>query len=1022
MQTLRKSPPPLIVLLTILIYPPVPLPAHAQQPASQPRFDFETGDLQGWTVVEGGFGLLVSDMKEFRNHPGTPYNKQGTYYLSTVETKNYRGNDGFTGVVRSPGFAIRADHLSFLVGGGSGEGVCVGLSLAEDGTLVRVARGERAEKMRRHIWDVRDLRGKQVYLVLIDRETGGWGHITFDDFREPTAEELADLPVDAAAPSDPEALKRILRTPIERVKSLRRAVEDFHRTYADRYPAWERFLAELEFIERAIASAAPDRRQAAVADLEALARQAFVASPLLGDAPLLFVVRQQYLRDHHNTATIFQTGEINTGSFRGGGALKTIDLRTDRTETLLDVPEGIVRDPDVSFDGERVLFSMRRNPEDDYHIYEMSADGTGLRQLTFGGGVSDIDPLYLPDGRIAFTSTREPKYCMCNRHIMGNLFRMEADGANIHQIGKSTLFEGHGNLMPDGRILYDRWEYVDRNFGDAQGLWTCNPDGTEHAVYWGNNTPSPGAVLEGRIVPGTDRVLTIFSSCHDRPWGALALVDRRLGVDGREPVLRTWPASAIDRVMRGNWDAFVGINPKYEDPYPLTDRHFLCSRMTGAGEEMGIYLVDVFGNEVLLHAGAPGCFDPMPLGPRERPPLIPDRVDLAQSRGYFYVHDVYVGTGMEAVERGAVKYLRVVESPEKRFWTHPSWPGQGQEAPAMNWHDFNNKRILGTVPVDADGSAYFAVPADRFVYFQLLDADGLMVQSMRSGVTARPGETTGCIGCHEERTTGLPVGETKQAYSRPPQDLQPWYGEPRLFSYAAEVQPVFDRSCLRCHDFGQAGAEKLNLAGDRGLAFNRSYNELWRKGYIHVVGAGPADIQKPYSWGSHASKLLSSLRSSHKRGDLDEEGFDRIVTWIDLNAPYYPTYASAYPGSLYGRSPLTREQLARLGELAGIDFLDGKNDYEDEMQISFDRPELSPCLASLEPGEPSYTEALAIVRAGADLLAQRPRADMPGFTPASVDVAREEKYRGLQSLAEQVLQGMLAGERVYPFRPDPPGQ
>jgi hypothetical protein len=242
----------------------------------------------------------------------------------------------------------------------------------------------------------------------------------------------------------------------------------------------------------------------------------------------------------------------------------------------------VARDPDVSFDGKRILLSMRRNREDDYHIYEISADGTGLRQLTTGGGISDIDPIYLPDGRILFTSTREPKYCMCNRHIMGNLFTMDADGRNIQQIGHSTLHEGHASLLADGRVIYDRWEYVDRNFGDAQGLWTVNPDGTNHAVYYGNNTGSPGATLDARAVPGTEMVLCTFSSCHDRPWGALALLDRRRGVDGREAVVCTWPSDAINRVnIHGGYDTFCGVRPKYEDPYPLSEKYFLCSRMTG---------------------------------------------------------------------------------------------------------------------------------------------------------------------------------------------------------------------------------------------------------------------------------------------------------------------------------------------------------------------------------------------------------------------------------------------------------
>ena len=629
--------------------------------------------------------------------------------------------------------------------------------------------------------------------------------------------------------------------------------------------------------------------------------EALLANPLVSGSPILFVVRHQYRPDHHNTETMFQTGEICTGSFQGGSALKVIDLgRGGEVSTLLELPEGVVRDPDVRFDGQRILFSMRRNIADDYHLYEINPDGSDLKQLTFGAGLSDIDPIYLPDGRILFTSTREPKYCMCNRHIMGNLFTMDADGANLQQIGHSTLHEGHASLLPDGRVIYDRWEYVDRNFGDAQGVWVTNPDGTNHAIYWGNNTNSPGAVLDARAIPGTELFIANFSSCHDRPWGALAIVDRRRGLDLREPVLRTWPADAINLVGQGNYDTFTRVNPKYEDPYPLSDRHFLCSRMTGQQEQMGIYLLDLDGNETLVHAETPGCFDPMPLAPRPKPPVIPDRIDLTKKEGQFYVENVYVGTGMDRVEPGSVKYLRVVESPEKRFWTRPNYDGgTGAQAPGMSWDDFNNKRILGTVPVSPDGSVYFSVPADTFVYFQLLDENGMMVQSMRSGTIVRPGETAGCVGCHEDRRSTALVSYSGESWRRGPLPLKPWYGPPRLFSYTAEVQPVFDKHCVECHDYGKEAGKKLNLAGDLGVAFNTSYQELRGKKYVHVVGAGPFQTQMPKTWGSHASRLVPVLLNGHaepkidKPVILDRESIDRIVTWIDINAPYYPSYSGA---------------------------------------------------------------------------------------------------------------------------------
>ena len=176
---------------------------------------------------------------------------------------------------------------------------------------------------------------------------------------------------------------------------------------------------------------------------------------------ILYVEREQYAPDHHNTATMFQKGEINESSFFPGGAMRIYDVDSGNITTLIELKDGVVRDPELSFDGKKIIFSMRKNKDDFYHIYEMNVDGSGMKQLTFAEGISDIDPLYLPDGGIIFSSTRQPKYCMCNRHIMCNLYRMEADGANITQIGVSTLFEGHSSLLSDGRILYDRWEYVD---------------------------------------------------------------------------------------------------------------------------------------------------------------------------------------------------------------------------------------------------------------------------------------------------------------------------------------------------------------------------------------------------------------------------------------------------------------------------------------------------------------------------------------------------------------------------------
>ncbi len=803
--------------------------------------------------------------------------------------------------------------------------------------------------------------------------------------------------------------------------SLRAAIEDLTKTFDSRYPKGGDFLRRLD------ALAAGDS-----AGFIALQKESLVANPLVSGQPILFVTRRQYGSHYHAIDTLFHTGELNwdrkrphANLFSAGGAMKTIDLRTGKITTLIEVPEGIARDPDVHYDGGKIVFAMRKTRDTNYHIHEINTDGTHLTQLTSLSGVVDFDPIYLPDGTIVFSSTREPKYNMCSRDHAANLYRMEADGANIYRITRNTLFDNHPEVMPDGRILYARWEYVDRNFGDAHGLWVVNPDGTGQAIYWGNNTAVPGAIFNQHVIPGTDKVLAILGQHHDRLWGALTIVDKCRGIEGRQPVIRTWPVEAASIIRTGgrfDCDAFRRFNPKYEDPWPLSEKHFLCSRMTGKGQQMGIYLVDTFGNEVLLHTEPPGCYDPMPLGPRKRPPVIANRRTFDNAPGYIMLQDVYEGTHMKGVRRGSIKYIRVIESPPKKNWSGGSWGGQGYQAPGMNWHNFTAKRILGDAPVEADGSAYVEVPSDRFIFFQALDANKMMVQSMRSGTVVQPGETQSCAGCHEDRLTPPPYPHrTVIAARRPASKLDGWLGQSRHFSYTKEVQPVFDKHCVKCHDFGKDAGRKLILAGDRNPYFNASYVDLWiwKHKLITCVGGGPAEIQQAYSWGSHPSRLSKVLRAGlpqHRDVKLSKQDMQRINTWLDLNAPYYPFYESAYPKSPSGRSPLDTGQLKRLGELTKLSFLGRlKNHRRNERaQISFERPELSPCLNRFtDKNAPEYKEALAIIAAGAETLKNTSRCDMESFTPCDKDVERLRLFDQRDRFERQFREAIRKGTKFY---------
>ena len=835
-------------------------------------------------------------------------------------------------------------------------------------------------------------------------------------------------------------------------KALREAIEDLAATFGDRYPQAEDYLTRLDALEAT-------KDDAALARLQ---RDALSANPMIAEKPLVFVTRRQYHNNHGTEATMCQTGEINTQSFRGGGAIKTIDFsQGGKVETILNVPQGIARDPEIHFDAQKIVFSMRRNIEDDYHVYEMDADGANLKQLTFGPRVSDIQPIYMPDGRIVFSSTREPKYIPCQRHLMANLFTMDADGLNIRQLGHNTQFEGRASLMPDGRILYTRWEYVDKHYASAYGLWTMNPDGTNQALYYGGYAWQPSAIADARVIPGTGRFIGTYTTVHNLAWGALAVVDRKVGLDGVAPIRRSWPAdisrymSQWDRVERigAEFDSFMRMPIKYEDPFPLSDpevanssgKYFLCSRMIRPNGPMGIFLLDVFGNELLLHAEAPGCFDPMPLVAQRRPPVIPPRIDLSKDHGVFYVQDVYSGQMMDRVARGSVRWLRIVEAPAKLTfpqwnigdWT-PALSADSHHPIAVNWDHYNTKRILGKVPVREDGSAYFKVPADRFVYFQLLDENDQMIHSMRSGTSLQPGEEAGCTGCHDQQQSSplsIAAGST-MALEGPPSEIEPWYGPARAFSYTAEVQPVLDRHCVGCHDHGKEAPE-LNLSGDLGSAFNVSYTSLrarspafWvppkpgeKKPLISAVGAGPVRVIGPYSWGSHRSSLVDLLRKGHADVKLDRETLERIVTWIDLNTPYYPTHAAYYADNTFGRCPLDHGQLSRLGQLAAS-VGDGqvawaRVDSYDVAQLSrltmtfgspinFTRPQYSRCLSGFsDKTDPRYREALSIIQAGRQNLQQHPRADMPDFVPCESHRKRLDYHRQRMEIEAANRRGMV---------------
>lgn len=781
----------------------------------------------------------------------------------------------------------------------------------------------------------------------------------------------------------------------------------------------------------------------------------FAKSKPLADKSIVCVLRAQYPVDHHNTANIFQRGEINQNSWhklaKDGSRLLKIDFdaKGNPSQTiLLELPKGIIRDLEASYDASHILFSMRKSFEDSYHIYEMDLKSRKIKQLTRLAEVSDIDPIYLPDGDIAFASTRAAKYCGCNRHIMCNLYKMSPDGANITQIGNSIEFEGTPSITRDGKILYTRWEYVDRNFSGAQGLWTCNPDGTRHALYWGQETKNPA--LNGIQIPNSNKVAAILSSCHDIAWGALAIIDKNIGVEGEKSVVKIFPESArklIDKPGDKYADSMKAVKIKYEDPEPISEKFILSSRQASEkSQTMNLYLTDIeSGTDVLVGKSTEGMglFDAKLLA-RRTPPMTaaPQRSYDTSGKALAYVSDVYEGTHLKGVKRGDIKYLRIVENPPKLYWSGGYWENEGSQAPAMNYDDYDDKIILGTVPVESDGSAYFEVPAEKFIYLQALDANGDMLQTMRSGMSILPGEIASCAGCHESRAAPPPASlRHSLALKRKPSKIKPTPAGATgsEFSYIKNIQPILDKHCVKCHDFGGKGSEKIVLCGDRGLVFNQSYLQLHSKKAISAIGAGPDAVVEANTWGAKHSKIVRMIRNGHSGVKMPESEFAILRAWIDLNAPYYSTEDSAYPQNPSGRSPLAFAEIQRIFELAAPEaekigyskkeileqkapFGVWKNNviknriaarlYRFEI-VSFDRPEMSPIFKAIPKGTPAYGEALEIIRQGARRLDSKPRADMESFASSEDAKTKNKRAAALRRLEESARKAIENGEKFF---------
>lgn len=577
--------------------------------------------------------------------------------------------------------------------------------------------------------------------------------------------------------------------------------------------------------------------------------------------------------------------------------------------TIFETAEGFILDIRPSYDADKLVMSYKEKNDEPFHLWEINVDGTGLKQIT-KGPYHDFNPVYYPDGRIIFSSSRVESYSLCQDYIACALHVCNADGSNIRRIDFTTLCTLSPSIMPDGSIICSRWEYQDKNIFSWQGLWTINPDGRQLKLYYGNTITVPNSFYGPKHIPGTGKVMFTMAAHHHPPLGEIAVVDRNLGVENPGAISQITHATTY-KVSQGkdwrdtNWgpgDRF--FKDSYVDPMPLDAQYTLVSCGGDASNRHDLFVLTDTGLVLPLYSDRTNsCFSPVSLEKRSRPNPIGGEVPLEAGEGTFLVHDIYQGLLEQGIERGEVKALRIVRPLPKKWNTEG--PRYHDHYPIAGHGSYYIKENLGTVPVAENGTVYFKAPSNVELYFIALDKDGKEIQRMGSVTQITTGEHVSCIGCHENRLNAPRPGREALARLQSPPDTikaETWGSGP--FDYVKHVQPVLDKYCIKCHE-GPSPDGGIDLSGDKTRFFNMSFDYLTREKWVeyYYINPGPTGVFPAKGSGSYTSRLTKMIEDKHGKYDVnvDDEGRRRIYAWIDSNVQYYNTWDMSRPYTTGGR-------------------------------------------------------------------------------------------------------------------------
>ena len=672
---------------------------------------------------------------------------------------------------------------------------------------------------------------------------------------------------------------------LEHRDSLKLAIEAMLDSYPDE-------LADVDWLERWSdfdaklndASLSIDETVAIAKEYDAFRRDVLLANPALDFEKIL-------LRKTKNPA--LPANWISNAS-RGKGqyddSLVFLNLR-DLDAPLQEIAKGrkgsYIGDVNLHWDADRCLVTCLSD-SNTWQVYECNLNDGSLRQVTpeMGNDVNNVEGCYLPDGATVFVSSASMMGvpCIGGSDVVGNIYRVEADGKTVRQLTFEQDQDWNPTILPNGRVMYLRWEYVDITHYYSRYVFTMNPDGTNQVEHYGSGSYWPNSTFYAKAFPGqSSKFVGIVSGHHGvAREGELVIFDPAKGRQETQGVVQRIPGRdnppknvTIDQLVDGSW-------PKFLFPCPIDDERILVSCRMNSGEPWSLYLVDVYDNMLRLRTEPDyHLLEPFAIVERDEPTVIPDRTVPGEKTANVFITDVYFGQGLPNVPKGTVKSLRV-------YAVSYGYRGIGGHDVFGLESCWDARRILGEAPVFEDGSASFKIPANTPVVVQPLDANGAAVQTMRSWFVGMPGENESCIGCHETQNDVSPT-QTTIARNTPPCDLTPFYGPERPFSFRGEIQPVLDKYCAGCHDGSKP--DRPNFADDSPgpQNFSKSYHALAR--YARRPGPeSDVHVFQPMEYHVSTSELVKLLRKGHHNVQLDDEAWHRLYCWIDLNVPYFGSW------------------------------------------------------------------------------------------------------------------------------------